>query len=77
MELYLEDKAREFQHSTVRSHRSRLGFFVDWCDEQDVENLLDCTERSIIAVNQVYELFYDIYVMSAPSSSNCRGSSAP
>ena len=29
VELYLEDKARECQQATVRSHRSRLGFFVD------------------------------------------------
>ncbi|ADB62888.1 hypothetical protein Htur_4048 (plasmid) [Haloterrigena turkmenica DSM 5511] len=32
LEFYLEDKARECRKSTVDSHRSRLGFFVEWCE---------------------------------------------
>jgi len=47
VELYLEDKARECQQATVRSHRSRLGFFVDWCDEQGIENLNDLSARDV------------------------------
>jgi integrase len=47
VELYLEDKARECQQATVRSHRSRLGFFVDWCEEQDIENLNDLSARDL------------------------------
>jgi len=47
VELYLKDKARECQQATVRSHRSRLGFFVDWCDEQDIENLNNLSARDI------------------------------
>jgi len=47
VELYLEDKDRECQQATVRSHRSRLGFFVDWCDEQDIENLNDISARDV------------------------------
>jgi len=47
VELYLKDKARECQQATVRSHRSRLGFFVDWCDEQGIENLNDLTARDL------------------------------
>lgn len=47
VELYLEDKARECQQATVRSHRSRLGFFVGWCDEQGIENLNDLSARDI------------------------------
>jgi len=45
VELYLEDKARECQQATVRSHRSRLGFFVNWCVEQEIENLNDLSAR--------------------------------
>lgn len=47
LDLYLEDKARECRDSTVRSHRSRLGFFVDWCDEHGIENLNDLTARDV------------------------------
>jgi hypothetical protein len=47
VELYLKDKARVCQQATVRSHRSGLGFFVDWCDEQDIENLNDLSARDI------------------------------
>ena len=47
VELYLEDKARECQQATIRSHRSRLGFFVDWCDEQGIENLNDLSARDV------------------------------
>ncbi|WP_218836437.1 tyrosine-type recombinase/integrase [Halorarum salinum] len=47
LDLYLEDKARECQQATVRSHRSRLGFFVDWCDEQGMENLNDLSARDV------------------------------
>jgi site-specific recombinase XerD len=41
LDLYLEDKRRECQQATVDSHRSRLGFFVEWCEEQGVNNLND------------------------------------
>lgn len=47
LELYLEDKARECRQATIRSHRSRLGFFVDWCNGQGIENLNDLSARDI------------------------------
>lgn len=47
VELYLEDKARECQASTVRSHRSRLGFFVEWCAVEGIENLNELSARDI------------------------------
>ena len=47
LNLYLEDKAGECQEATVRSHRSRLGFFVDWCGEQGIDNLNDLSARDI------------------------------
>ncbi|MFC7213710.1 tyrosine-type recombinase/integrase [Saliphagus sp. GCM10025334] len=45
--LYLEDKARDCRQSTVDAHRSRLGFFVDWCHERDLENCNDLTARDL------------------------------
>lgn len=47
LELYLEDKKRECRRSTVDSHRSRLGFFVDWCEEREIDNLNELTARSL------------------------------
>jgi len=47
LELYLEDKRRECRQATVNSHRSRLGFFVDWCAEEDVDDMNDLTARDI------------------------------
>jgi len=45
LELYLEDKQREAAEATVRSHRSRLGHFIDWCDEEGINNMNDLTAR--------------------------------
>jgi len=47
LDLYLDDKARDCQQATVDAHRSRLGFFVDWCDEQGIDNLNDLTARDL------------------------------
>jgi site-specific recombinase XerD len=49
LEWYLEDKARDNQQSTVRSHRSRLGFFVTWCNERGIENMNNLTARDLHA----------------------------
>lgn len=45
VELYLSDREDELSRATVYSHRSRLGHFVRWCDEQDLTNLNDLTGR--------------------------------
>lgn len=45
LELYIEDKKQESSASTVRSHRSRLGHFLQWCDEQNLDNMNDLTAR--------------------------------
>lgn len=41
LRMYLEDRKRDCQQATVDGHRSRIGFFVDWCDEQGIDNLND------------------------------------
>ena len=47
LELYLEDKQREAAEATVRSHRSRLGHFIDWCDEEGIDNMNDWCETEL------------------------------
>ncbi len=49
LELYLSDKEREYQSSTIKSHRSRLGFFIDWCAENDISNLNTVSSRDVQA----------------------------
>ncbi len=47
LELYLEDKARECRKSTIDSHRSRLGFFVEWCAERGIDDLNNLSARDL------------------------------
>jgi site-specific recombinase XerD len=47
LELYLAAKESEYAASTVRSHRSRLDFFVRWCAEHGIDNLNDLTGRQL------------------------------
>lgn len=41
LEKYLETKESEYAPTTIDSHRSRLGQFVAWCDDEGIENLND------------------------------------
>jgi len=47
LDLYLDDKARECSKATINAHRSRLGFFVDWCGERGITNLNDLSARNL------------------------------
>lgn len=48
LELYLTDRRGHLSDSTIRSHRSRLSTFIDWCiEEEGLENLNDLTGRTI------------------------------
>ena len=47
LELYLGDRANEVTDATLYSHRSRLGHFVRWCNEQNITNLNDLTGRQL------------------------------
>lgn len=38
-ELYLADRETELADSTIYSHKSRLGHFIRWCNENDITNL--------------------------------------
>jgi integrase len=39
VELYLADREAEVAKATLYSHSSRLGHFVRWCVEEDIDNL--------------------------------------
>lgn len=45
LELYLKDKKQESSDSTIRSDRSRLGHFIEWCEEEGIDNMNDLTAR--------------------------------
>ncbi|ELZ12533.1 integrase domain-containing protein SAM domain-containing protein [Halovivax asiaticus JCM 14624] len=47
LELYLDQKETEVSVATLRSHRSRLGHFVRWCDDRELTNLNELTGRKI------------------------------
>jgi site-specific recombinase XerD len=46
-ELFLEHKATDCTDSTVRNHRSRMKHFLEWCDEEDIDNLNDLSGRDL------------------------------
>ena len=47
LELYLAEKETEYAVATLYLHRSRLGFFLRWCDERGIENLNELTGRRL------------------------------
>jgi len=47
VQLYLEDKQREYRKSTVDAHRSRLRFFTHWCEENGIDNMNELTARDL------------------------------
>jgi integrase len=47
VELYLADREAEVAKATLYSHSSRLGHFVRWCDEEEIDNLNELSGRSL------------------------------
>lgn len=47
VELYLADRKTELAEATLGAHRSRLSFFVKWCERKDIENLNELTGRKL------------------------------
>lgn len=68
VELYLADREPELASITLKSHRSRLGFFVQWCEEQGIDNLNELTGRKI----NEYRLWRRNTGDLAPASENCQ-----
>ncbi|MFC6992712.1 tyrosine-type recombinase/integrase [Haladaptatus sp. GCM10025707] len=47
VELYLTERAAEVSKQTLYAHTSRLNFFLQWCDENEIDNLNDLTGRQL------------------------------
>lgn len=47
IEMYLKDKNNEYAESTLKSHRSRLSQFVEYCNREEIENLNTLTGRDL------------------------------
>jgi integrase len=47
VQMYLDDRERDCQQATVKGHRSRLSFFVNWCDDQGVDDMNDLSARDL------------------------------
>jgi site-specific recombinase XerD len=47
LELYLKDKKQQSAQSTIRSHKSRLGHFTDWCHEESINNMNGLSARKL------------------------------
>lgn len=45
--LYLDHKATQCSETTVRSHRYRTNYFVDWCAGNGIDNMNDLSGRNI------------------------------
>lgn len=47
LDFYLADRENEVAEATLYSHRSRLGHFVRWCVDHEIENLNNLTGRRL------------------------------
>lgn len=47
VQMYLTDKQAEIAKATLYSHKFRLGHFLRWCNENDVNNLNELTGRDL------------------------------
>lgn len=47
LELYLTEKESELAQASLYSHRSRLGHFVQWCEQEGFDNLNDVSGRDL------------------------------
>ena len=47
LELYLADRENSVTQATLYSHRSRLGHFIRWCNEEGIKNLNELSGRQL------------------------------
>jgi len=47
VELYLEDRKSELSKASQYGHKSRLGHFRRWCDEQDIDDMNTLSGRDL------------------------------
>jgi len=47
LDLYIADRENSVTQATIYSHRSRLGHFIRWCDEEKITNLNELSGRQL------------------------------
>lgn len=47
LELYIADRENSVTQATIYSHRSRLGHFIRWCDDEEIINLNELSGRQL------------------------------
>ncbi|WP_137284179.1 tyrosine-type recombinase/integrase [Halorussus salinisoli] len=45
--IYLEHRETELSPESISSYRYRLNYFLDWCDQNDIDDISDITPRDI------------------------------
>ncbi|QFU82597.1 tyrosine-type recombinase/integrase [Natronorubrum aibiense] len=50
--LYLQDRENELANGTIKSYRHKLTRFVEWCDQEEIENLNTLSGRDILRFKQ-------------------------
>lgn len=48
LEMYLQVRDEEISDSSLSTQESRLGFFIDWCEETGITNLNDLSGRDLL-----------------------------
>ena len=47
LELYLDDRRNEVSKHTIYAHKCRMGHFLRWCDENNIDELSMLTRRQL------------------------------
>lgn len=47
LELYIADRENSVTQATIYSHRSQLGHFIRWCDDEGITNLNELSGRQL------------------------------
>lgn len=47
LRMYLELREDDAADGTIRTHKSRLSFFVEWCTQNEIDNLNDLTGKDL------------------------------
>lgn len=48
MQRYLDERRHELADATIQSHRYRLKQFVQWCEQDGIDNLTEFSGRDIL-----------------------------
>jgi len=50
--LYLRDRRTELAEETIESYRYKLTRFIEWCEQEDIDNLNELSGRSLLEFKQ-------------------------